>query len=58
MVAKGGADLAPINTEVQGGIPEALVAKVRKREKQIRKGLFRVDIDEEQPAGSVVAGSQ
>jgi basic membrane protein A len=56
MVAKGGADLAPINTEVRGGIPEALLGKVRRREEQIKKGLFRVDIEEEQPPGSVVAG--
>ncbi|HEX2235541.1 MAG TPA: BMP family protein [Actinomycetota bacterium] len=56
MVAKGGADLAPINTDVQGGIPQELVSKVQKREKQIEKGLFRVDIDEAQPPGSVVVG--
>jgi basic membrane protein A and related proteins len=56
MVAKGGADLAPINTDVQGGIPQELVSKVQKREKQIEKGLFRVDIDEAQPSGSVVVG--
>jgi basic membrane protein A len=56
MVAKGGADLAPINTDVQGGIPQQLVSKVQRREKQIEKGLFRVDIDEAQPSGSVVVG--
>lgn len=58
MVGKGGADLAPINTDVQGGIPERLVSEVEKREKQIEKGLFRVDIDEAQPAGSVVVGGE
>jgi basic membrane protein A len=56
MVAKGGASLAPINTDVQGGVPQELVSKVRNREQQIKKGLFRVDIAEEQPPGSVVAG--
>lgn len=54
MVGKGGADLAPINTGVTGGIPDELVAQVEAREEEIRSGLFRVDIDEQQPAGSVV----
>jgi basic membrane protein A len=56
MVAKGGASLAPINTDVQGGLPQQLLAKVQKREQEIKKGLFRVDIAEEQPPGSVVVG--
>jgi basic membrane protein A len=58
MVAKGGADLAPINTDVQGGVPQRLVSQVEKRKEQIEKGLFRVDIDEAQPAGSVVVGGE
>jgi basic membrane protein A len=55
MMGKGGASLAPINTEVKGGLPQKVVNVVKKREREIRKGLFRVDIDEAQPAGSVVA---
>lgn len=48
MVAKGGASLAPFhNTESK--LPADLVAKVREREQQIKDGLFRVDIDENQP---------
>jgi basic membrane protein A and related proteins len=54
MMGKGGADLAPINEDVQGGVPESLVQKVQKRAEEIRSGVFRVDIDEAQPAGSVV----
>jgi len=52
MVAKGGASLAPINTGVEGGIPEDLVEQVQAKEEQIIKGLFRVDIDEAQPPAS------
>jgi hypothetical protein len=29
---------------------------VEKREQEIKNGIFRVNIDEAQPAGSVVAG--
>jgi len=52
MVAKGGASLAPINTEVAGGIPEDLIEQVKAKEEEIIKGLFRVDIDEAQPPAS------
>jgi basic membrane protein A len=55
MMGKGGASLAPINTDVQGGLPKKVLDLVKKREGEIRKGLFRVDIDEAQPAGSVIA---
>ncbi len=52
MVAKGGATLAPINTDVVGGIPEDLIEQVKAKEEEIIKGLFRVDIDEAQPPAS------
>jgi basic membrane protein A len=49
MVAKGGASLAPYhNTESK--IPADLVTRVKDKEKAIKDGLFRVDIDEQQPA--------
>jgi len=49
MMAKGGASLAPFhNTESK--LPPDLVQKVKDKEEAIRKGLFRVDIDEQQPA--------
>src|SRR5687767_7341872 len=54
MVAKGGAALAPINTEVIGGIPQELLDAVLQKEADIKSGLFRVDINESQPAGSTV----
>ncbi|MFN4292765.1 MAG: BMP family protein [Thermoflexales bacterium] len=52
MVAKGGASLAPINTNVKGGIPQELLEKVRAKEEAIKSGLFRVDINEAQPPAS------
>lgn len=57
MMGKNGASLAPINTGVTGGIPADVVELVEQREQEIRDGLFRVDISERQPPGSVVAGS-
>ena len=55
MFAKGGASLADLNTGVSGGLPEDVVDLVTKREDEIKQGLFRVDINERQPPGSVVA---
>jgi basic membrane protein A len=48
MVAKGGASLAPFHA-TESKIPADLLAKVREREQQIKDGLFRVDINEQQP---------
>ena len=55
MMGKGGASLAPLNTQVEGGIPMPVQNLVAKREREIKNGAFRVDIDEAQPAGSVIA---
>jgi hypothetical protein len=57
MVPKGGATLAPINTDVTGGIPQELIDQVMAKEAEIKSGLFRVDIDEAQPPASSGAGS-
>jgi basic membrane protein A len=54
MVAKGGAALAPINTDIEGGVPADLVSAVQKKEADIKSGAFRVDINEAQPPGSVI----
>ena len=53
MMGKGGASLAPINTEVKGGVGAKLIAKVRALQARIKSGALRVDIDEAQPSGSV-----
>ena len=52
MVAKGGASLAAINTDVVGGIPAELQEMVTAKEAEITSGLFRVDITESQPPAS------
>ena len=52
MVAKGGASLAPINPEVTGGIPQALLDTVTAKEQEIISGIFRVDINESMPPAS------
>ena len=56
MVAKGGATLAPINTDVTGGIPQELIDMVKAKEAEIKSGIFRVDIDEAPPPASSKGG--
>ena len=57
MFGKGGASLAELNTGVKGGIPSEVSDLISKREDEIKQGLFRVDISERQPPGSVVGGT-
>jgi basic membrane protein A and related proteins len=57
MVAKGGATLSPINTDVTGGIPQELIDTVKAKEEEIKSGIFRVDIDEAPPPASSKGGS-
>lgn len=49
MMAKGGATLAPFHN-LESKIPADLLATVTKRQGEINSGLFRVDVDEAQPA--------
>lgn len=58
MMGKGGASLAALNKSVKGGLPAALVAKVKALQGKIRAGALRVDINEAQPAGSVAVKRQ
>jgi basic membrane protein A len=58
MMGKGGASLATINTAVKGGIPAAVESLVAKRAAEIKSGAFRVNIDEAQPSGSVIAAKK
>jgi basic membrane protein A len=51
MVAKGGAALAPINEAL---VPAELLETVRAKEAEIVSGIFRVDINESVPPGSVL----
>lgn len=52
----GGSSLAPINTDVPGGIPQALIDKVTAKQKAIMDGTFTTPIDENPPAGSTTVG--
>jgi basic membrane lipoprotein Med (substrate-binding protein (PBP1-ABC) superfamily) len=56
MVAKGGAALAPIVTDLVREVPADLVATVQAKEAEIVSGIFRVDINESTPPGSVIPG--
>lgn len=58
MMGKGGASLAPLNTGVTGGIPQDITDLVKNREREILDGIFRVNIAEEQPPGSIVAAEK
>jgi basic membrane lipoprotein Med (substrate-binding protein (PBP1-ABC) superfamily) len=58
MVAKGGAALAPINSELVREVPQELVDQVMAKEADIVSGVFRVDINESTPPGSVIPEAQ
>jgi len=51
MMGKGGASLAPFHG-LESQIPAEVLSLVKQREEEIKTGLFRVNIDEAQPAGS------
>jgi basic membrane lipoprotein Med (substrate-binding protein (PBP1-ABC) superfamily) len=50
---EGGSELAPINTDIVGGVPEELVAQVEEKEQAILDGSFTTPVDESAPAGSI-----
>jgi basic membrane lipoprotein Med (substrate-binding protein (PBP1-ABC) superfamily) len=52
----GGSSLAPINSDVPGGIPQDLIDKVTAKQKDIMDGAFETPIDESAPAGSTTVG--
>ena len=52
----GGSSLAPINTDIPGGIPQALIDKVTAKQKAIMDGTFTTPIDEKAPGGSTTVG--
>jgi basic membrane lipoprotein Med (substrate-binding protein (PBP1-ABC) superfamily) len=49
----GGSALAPINTDVVGGVPQDLVEAVEKRKQEIMDGSFVTPVDEKPPANSI-----
>ncbi len=52
----GGSSLAPINTDISGGIPADLIDKVNAKKQAIMDGSFTTPIDESAPAGSTTVG--
>ncbi len=54
MMAKGGASLAPFH-DFESKLDPKILELVKQREDEIRKGLFRVDINETSPADAVEA---
>ena len=49
----GGSELAPINTDVVGGVPDDLKKKVEDKQAEIMDGSFTTPVDEAAPAGSI-----
>jgi basic membrane protein A and related proteins len=47
-----GSSLSPLGT-FEKKIPEAVLAKVKEREQEIRDGLFRVDVNDSEPKSSM-----
>lgn len=54
----GGSELAEINTDVVGGVPEELVAKVEAKQEAILDGSFTTPVDESAPASSIDVSKQ
>ncbi len=52
----GGSSLAPINSDVPGGVPDDLVEQVEAKKAAIMDGSFTTPIDEDAPAGSTTVG--
>jgi basic membrane lipoprotein Med (substrate-binding protein (PBP1-ABC) superfamily) len=50
---EGGSELAPINTDIVGGVPEELVQQVEEMKQAILDGSFTTPVDESAPAGSI-----
>lgn len=52
----GGSSLAPINTDVPGGVPQELIDRVEAKQADIMDGSFTTPVDESAPAGSTSVG--
>lgn len=53
-----GSELAPINTDIVGGVPEDLVQQVEEKQAAIKDGSFTTPVDESAPAGSIDVSRQ
>ena len=54
----GGSELAPLNMDVVGGIPEELAKTIEDQEAAIMDGSFVTPIDESAPAGSIAVSEK
>ena len=54
----GGSELAPINTDITGGVPDELVQQVEEKKAAIMDGSFTTPVDESAPAGSIDVSEQ
>jgi basic membrane protein A len=55
---EGGSELAAINTEVVGGVPDSLVQQVEDKKAAILDGSFTTPVNESAPAGSIDVSKQ
>ena len=53
-----GSELAPLNTDIVGGIPDDLVKKIEAKKKEILDGTVTTKVDESAPAGSIDASKK
>ena len=53
-----GSELAPLNTDIVGGIPVELVKKIEAKKKEILDGTVTTKVDESAPAGSIDASKK
>lgn len=49
----GGSELAPVNEDIVGGVPQDLVAQVEEKKAAIMDGSFETPVDESAPASSI-----
>lgn len=53
-----GSELAPLNLDIFGGIPDDLVEKIEAKKKEILDGTVTTKVDESAPAGSIDASKK
>jgi basic membrane protein A and related proteins len=50
---EGGSELAPLNTDIVGGIPDDLAKQIEDKKQAMLDGSFTTPVDESAPAGSI-----
>ncbi len=57
-MAAGGSTIAPINTDIVGGVPDDLVTQVEDKKAAMEDGSFTTPVDESAPAKSIDVSTQ